>query len=243
MLDIKVTRTTAPKQKPQDESKLGFGHIFTDHMFLMDYTEGEGWHDARIVPYGPLPMDPATTVFHYAQEIFEGMKAYRTADNTIQLFRPDCNAKRFQDSADRLCMPPIPVEDFIQAVDTLVDIDRDWVPHSDGASLYIRPFAFATDVTLTDKFEGGAEGMVTVVTPAARGFIPMMELIDREKELARLQKELAKNEKEITMFQKQLDNPRFVEKAPAALVEETRRKLAAAQDKQTGIQQSIAALS
>ena len=148
MLDIKVTRTTAPKQKPQDESKLGFGHIFTDHMFLMDYTEGEGWHDARIVPYGPLPMDPATTVFHYAQEIFEGMKAYRTADNTIQLFRPDCNAKRFQDSADRLCMPPIPVEDFIQAVDTLVDIDRDWVPHSDGASLYIRPFAFATDVGL-----------------------------------------------------------------------------------------------
>ncbi len=110
-------------------------------------------------------------------------------------------------------------------------------------SVYLARFAFATDVTLTDKFEGGAEGMVTVVTPAARGFIPMMELIDREKELARLQKELAKNEKEITMFQKQLDNPRFVEKAPAALVEETRRKLAAAQDKQTGIQQSIAALS
>ena len=110
-------------------------------------------------------------------------------------------------------------------------------------SVYLARFAFATDVTLTDKFEGAAEGMVTVVTPAARGFIPMMELIDREKELARLQKELAKNEKEITMFQKQLDNPRFVEKAPAALVEETRRKLAAAQDKQTGIQQSIAALS
>ena len=110
-------------------------------------------------------------------------------------------------------------------------------------SVYLARFAFATDVTLTDKFEGGAEGMVTVVTPAARGFIPMMELIDREKELARLQKELAKNEKEIAMFQKQLDNPRFVEKAPAALVEETRRKLAAAQDKQTGIQQSIAALS
>lgn len=110
-------------------------------------------------------------------------------------------------------------------------------------SVYLARFAFATDVTLTDKFEGGAEGMVTVVTPAARGFIPMMELIDREKELARLQKELAKNEKEIAMFQKQLDNPRFVEKAPAALVEETRRKLAAAQDKQAGIQQSIAALS
>ena len=110
-------------------------------------------------------------------------------------------------------------------------------------SVYLARFAFATDVTLTDKFEGGAEGMVTVVTPAARGFIPMMELIDREKELARLQKELAKNEKEVAMFQKQLDNPRFVEKAPAALVEETRNKLAAAQDKHNGILQSIAALS
>ena len=92
MLDIKITKTTHPKEKPQDESKLGFGKKFSDHMFLMDYTEGEGWHDARIVPYGPWEMDPATTVFHYAQEIFEGMKAYRTADGKIQLFRPDCNA-------------------------------------------------------------------------------------------------------------------------------------------------------
>ena len=138
MLDIKITRTTAPKAKP-DESNLGFGKKFTDHMFVMDYTEGEGWHDARIVPYGPFELDPATVVFHYAQEIFEGMKAYRTADDTVQLFRPDCNAKRFQDSADRLCIPKIPVEDYIQAVETLVDVDRDWVPHSDGASLYIRP--------------------------------------------------------------------------------------------------------
>ena len=109
MLDIKITRTTSPKEKPQDESKLGFGKKFTDHMFVMDYTEGEGWHDARIVPYGPFELDPATVVFHYAQEIFEGMKAYRTADDTVQLFRPDCNAKRFQDSADRLCIPKIPV--------------------------------------------------------------------------------------------------------------------------------------
>ena len=116
MLDIKITRTTAPKAKP-DESNLGFGKKFTDHMFVMDYTEGEGWHDARIVPYGPFELDPATVVFHYAQEIFEGMKAYRTADDTVQLFRPDCNAKRFQDSADRLCIPKIPVEDYIQAVE------------------------------------------------------------------------------------------------------------------------------
>ena len=148
MLDIKVTKTTHPKEKPQDESKLGFGKKFSDHMFLMDYTAGEGWHDARIVPYGPWEMDPATTVFHYAQEIFEGMKAYRTADGKIQLFRPDCNANRFNDSADRLGMPPIPPEDFVQAVKALVDVDRDWVPHSDGASLYIRPFCIATDVGL-----------------------------------------------------------------------------------------------
>ena len=148
MLDIKIVKTEHPKQKPQDESKLGFGKIFSDHMFLMDYTAGEGWHDARIVPYGCWEMDPATTVFHYAQEIFEGMKAYRTAEGKIQLFRPDCNANRFNDSADRLGMPPIPPEDFVQAVKTLVDVDRDWVPHSDGASLYIRPFCIATDVGL-----------------------------------------------------------------------------------------------
>ena len=148
MLDIKITRTATPKAKPTDETKLGFGKKFSDHMFVMDYTEGEGWHDARIVPYGPFELDPATVVFHYAQEIFEGMKAYRTADDTVQLFRPDCNAKRFQDSADRLCIPMIPVEDYIQAVEALVDVDRDWVPHTDGASLYIRPFVFANDVGL-----------------------------------------------------------------------------------------------
>ena len=120
MLDIKITRTTTPKAKPSDESKLGFGKHFSDHMFLMDYTKGQGWHDARIVPYQPFQMDPACVVLHYAQEIFEGMKAYRSVDNTIQLFRPDCNAKRLQDSADRLCIPPIPEEDFVQAVKALV---------------------------------------------------------------------------------------------------------------------------
>lgn len=148
MLDIKITRTTSPKAKPTDESKLGFGKIFTDHMFLMDYTDGIGWHDPRIVPYAPFAMDPACVVLHYAQEIFEGMKAYRTADDQIQLFRPECNAKRMQDSADRLCVPQIPVDDYIQAVSALVEVDKDWVPHSDGASLYIRPFVFGSDVGL-----------------------------------------------------------------------------------------------
>ena len=148
MLNIKIEKTTCPKPKPVDESQLGFGKISTDHMFVMDYTEGQGWHDPRIIPYQNFSLDPATVVFHYAQEIFEGMKAYRTAEGKIQLFRPDCNAKRMNDSADRLCIPNIPEEDFIQAVKALVEIDADWVPYTDGCSLYIRPFIFATDVGL-----------------------------------------------------------------------------------------------
>ena len=147
MKEYPVQRAAVLKPKP-DPSTLVFGKTFTDHMFVMDYTAGQGWHDARIVPYAPFQLDPATAVLHYAQEIFEGMKAYRTANGTIQLFRPDCNAKRMQDSADRLCIPAIPEDDYIQAVKAIVDVDRDWVPHSDGASLYIRPFVFACDVGL-----------------------------------------------------------------------------------------------
>lgn len=143
MLDIKIQKAETLKEKPTDESKLGFGRIFTDHMFVMDYDKGVGWHDPRIVPYGPFSIAPGCVVLHYAQEVFEGMKAYRTADNTIQLFRPDCNARRFQDSCDRLCIPQVPEEDFLQAVETLVELEKDWVPHTDGASLYIRPFIFA----------------------------------------------------------------------------------------------------
>ena len=146
MLDIKIVKTSAPKAKPADETKLGFGKIFSDHMFLMDYTQGEGWHDARIVPYGPFQLDPACVVFHYAQELFEGMKAYRAVNGAIQLFRPECNGARMQDSCERMCIPTIPVDDFVQAVKALVEIDKDWVPHTDGTSLYIRPFVFATDV-------------------------------------------------------------------------------------------------
>ncbi|MCD8335033.1 MAG: branched-chain amino acid aminotransferase [Clostridiales bacterium] len=148
MLNIKVELTKTPKAKPADESKLGFGKLFSDHMFVMDYTEGQGWHDPRIIPYQPFVLDPACVVFHYAQEIFEGMKAYRTAEGKIQLFRPDCNAQRMNDSADRLCIPRIPTEDYIQAVKALVEVEKDWVPHTDGASLYIRPYTFATDVGL-----------------------------------------------------------------------------------------------
>ncbi len=145
MLDIKIERTTAPKQKPQKGEKLGFGHIFTDHMFVMNYTEGQGWHDARIVPFQNLSLSPAAMVFHYGQEMFEGLKAYSADDGNVYLFRPDMNAKRTNDTNDRLCIPQIPVEDFVQAVKAVVDVDRDWIPTDEGTSLYIRPFVIATD--------------------------------------------------------------------------------------------------
>ena len=148
MLDIKTVKTSTPKTKPADESKLGFGKIFSDHMFVMDYSPEQGWHDARVVPYAPFQMDPACVVFHYAQELFEGLKAYRAESGRIQLFRPDCNGQRMQDSSERMCIPTIPVDDFVQAVKALVEVDKDWVPHSDGTSLYIRPFVIATDVGL-----------------------------------------------------------------------------------------------
>ena len=148
MLNIRIEKTTCPKVKPADESKLGFAKIFSDHMFVMDYAEGKGWHDARVVPYAPFSLDPATVVLHYAQELFEGMKAYRTAEGKIQLFRPECNAQRFADGCERMGIPPIPVEDFIDAVKALVKVDEEWVPHMDGTSLYIRPFVIATDVGL-----------------------------------------------------------------------------------------------
>lgn len=144
MLDIKITRTQTPKEKP-DETKLGFGKIFTDHMFIMDYTEGKGWHDPRIEPYHNLSLSPASMVFHYGQEMFEGLKAYRGADNKARLFRPDMNGKRTNDTNKRLCIPQLPVEDFVEAVKAVVKVDEDWIPTAPSTSLYIRPFIIATD--------------------------------------------------------------------------------------------------
>lgn len=145
MIDIRFTRTTTPKEKPQDESSLGFGRIFTDHMFLADYSEETGWHDARIVPYGNLSLSPAASVLHYGTEIFEGMKAYRTANDEIRLFRPLENVRRMNRSAERLCLPEVDEAFMLRALDMLVDIERDWVPHSVGTSLYIRPFMYGAD--------------------------------------------------------------------------------------------------
>ena len=143
MLDIKITKTTAPKAKP--EGPLGFGKIFTDHMFMMNYTEGIGWHDARIVPYQDLTLSPACMVFHYGQEMFEGLKAYKGEDGKSYLFRPDMNGKRTNSTNERLCIPEIPVEDFVQAVKAVVKVDEDWIPTEPGTSLYIRPFIIATE--------------------------------------------------------------------------------------------------
>ena len=143
--EISITKTTSPKAKPTDESKLGFGKIFTDHMFMMDYNPEQGWHDARIVPFGPIALHPASTVLHYGVEIFEGMKAYRTAKGEISLFRPMENVKRLNNSAERLCLPQIDEEGCLDILKTLVEFEKDWVPHSEGTSLYLRPYIFGND--------------------------------------------------------------------------------------------------
>ena len=137
--EIKITKTENPKAKFTDESSLGFGKVFTDHMFIVEYTEGKGWHDARIEPYHNFSIDPAATVLHYGQEIFEGLKAYRRDDGHIQLFRPEENAMRMNNSAERVCMPTLDVEYQVKAMKMLVEIEKDWVPHKSGTSLYLRP--------------------------------------------------------------------------------------------------------
>ena len=144
-MNIRVEKRNELKQKPQDESKLGFGKVFSDHMFMMDYQEGTGWHDARIVPYGNLSISPAATVLHYSQECFEGMKAYYDAQGGISLFRPRDNFKRMNRSAQRLCMPQLDVEEAMEGLKTLIELDQAWVPKSKGTALYIRPNYIGVD--------------------------------------------------------------------------------------------------
>lgn len=143
-MEIKIERAQTLKEKP-DQNNLGFGNYFTDHMFVMDYTEGKGWHDARIVPYGPIAMDPATMVLHYAQETFEGLKAYRDPEGNITLFRPEMNARRMINSNRRICMAELPEEMFVEAVEAIVKYEQDWIPTAKDTSLYIRPFMFASE--------------------------------------------------------------------------------------------------
>ncbi|MDT9591773.1 branched-chain amino acid aminotransferase [Nocardioides zeae] len=148
--------STTPNPNPVDDARLaeilaapGFGTHFTDHMLTVEWTPEKGWHDERITPYGPLVLDPATAVLHYAQEIFEGMKAYRHADGSVWLFRPEANAERMERSSRRLALPVLPPADFVATVDALVRADERWVPDGEGEkSLYLRPFMFASETFL-----------------------------------------------------------------------------------------------
>ena len=144
MQKISITRSKKLKSKP-DPSTLKFGQTFTDHMFIMEYFEGQGWVDPRIVPYGPISLDPSSKVLHYGQEIFEGLKAYRHADGSPVLFRPEMNYQRMNVSCERMCIPSFDEDFALAATRKLVEIDADWIPNAPGTSLYIRPFIFACD--------------------------------------------------------------------------------------------------
>lgn len=146
-MNITITKTTHPGTLPPSD-QLGFGTVFTDHMFLMDYSADKGWHDARVVSYGPITMSPAASVLHYGTEVFEGMKAYRRPDGGVQLFRPWENVARLNRSCERLGLPQLDPDDALQAIKTVVKVDENWVPSDPGTSLYIRPFLYGTDPTL-----------------------------------------------------------------------------------------------
>ena len=148
-MNIPVTRTTNPKPRPEDETKLGFARYFTDHMFVMEYDEGKGWHSPRIEPHAPFLIEPASAVLHYAQMMFEGMKAYRKPDGSIQLFRPDMNIARMKRTCERMCMPEVPADLFLEGLKAVIYEDRDWIPTAPGTSLYIRPFLFGDEVSFS----------------------------------------------------------------------------------------------
>lgn len=142
---LPITRTKNPAPKPESESNLGFGQIFTDHMFIMDYAEGQGWHDPRIVPHEPIPMAPSSMVLHYGQAIFEGLKAYKAPDGSINLFRPELNFERINVSNKRMVIPEIDPDFCLYCLKELLKVEKDWVPGAQGTSLYIRPFIISTD--------------------------------------------------------------------------------------------------
>jgi branched-chain amino acid aminotransferase len=153
-LDFEIRPNPAPVSAAQRVALMadpGFGRVFTDHMVTVRWAEGKGWYEARVEARAPIPMDPATAVLHYAQEIFEGLKAYRAADGGITMFRPEANAQRFRDSAARMAMAPMPEQLFLDALHELIKIDREWVPDAAEASLYLRPFMYASEVFLGVK--------------------------------------------------------------------------------------------
>lgn len=154
--ELAITLSTTKKEKPQAD-QLQFGKNFTDHMFIMDYMQGKGWHDPRIVPYQPLTLEPSAMIFHYGQSVFEGLKAYLTEEEEVLLFRPEKNFERLNRSNERLCIPEIDVEFALKALKELIRVDRDWIPQEEGTSLYIRPFIIATEpylgVSPSDRYQ------------------------------------------------------------------------------------------
>ncbi|MEG0963469.1 MAG: branched-chain amino acid aminotransferase [Lachnospiraceae bacterium] len=181
-MEIKFVKREILKEKP-DQNHLAFGKYMTDYMFEMDWDKGQGWHDARIVPHGPVEMNPSCVTLHYAQETFEGMKAYRTTENKILLFRPEMNAKRMINSNERLCMPGVPVDMFVKAVEELVKVEEAWIPSLPGTSLYIRPFMFATESALGVHMATSYKFMV-ICCPVgayyAEGINPVKILVEDE---------------------------------------------------------------
>ena len=181
-MEIKITLTETPAPLT-DESKLGFGKVFTDHMFVMDWEEGKGWFDARIVPFGYLTLHPASTVLHYGAEIFEGLKAYRRADGGVQLFRPLENIRRMNNSAERMSLPLLDEEDAMQALTTFVKLEERFVPKSFGTSLYLRPFMFGNDEALGVHAVKRATFMI-IASPSgsyyAEGINPVKIMIESE---------------------------------------------------------------
>lgn len=182
MLQINYELVSERKAKP-DWDHLGFGKYFTDHMFVMDYHQGKGWHDARIIPYQNLSLDPASMVFHYAQEMFEGLKAYRTPDGSVQLFRPDKNIERMNRTNERLCIPRLEPSDVLDALKALVSVEKEWVPVKEGTSLYIRPFIIATDVQL-GVHPSKSYKFIVILSPVGsyypEGIKPVKIFVERE---------------------------------------------------------------
>ncbi len=181
-MEIKITKTTTPGMMPS-EDKLGFGKVFTDHMFIMDYSAEKGWHDARIVPFGRISLHPSSTVLHYGAEIFEGLKAYRRADGGVQLFRPMENIKRMNRSAERMSLPEMDEQDALEILTTFVKLEEKWVPKSFGTSLYLRPFMFGNDEMLGVHAVHNATFML-IASPSgsyyAEGINPVSIMIENE---------------------------------------------------------------
>ena len=181
-MEIKIIETENPKTMPP-EKELGFGTFFSDHMFVMDYEAGRGWYDARIVPFGYISLHPASTVLHYGAEIFEGLKAYRADDNSVRLFRPLENVKRMNTSAERMCLPTIDEDVFMDILEQFVKHEEKWVPHSFGTSLYLRPFMFGNDEHLGVHTVARATFMI-IASPSGsyykEGINPVKIMIESE---------------------------------------------------------------